>query len=86
MAGLPQNLYNIKFQDIQKGMIIYTDDTESGLGMCEFEVLEQPKIVKNIGTIQCENRVAGVLTEIKVNIAQPREIFTAKLISGWRKL
>jgi hypothetical protein len=83
---LPSKLYNIEFKDIKQGMVIYTDDTENGIGICGFEVLTKPTVEKEIGTLHCVNLETSVEQDILVNISRGRDIFTAKLQSGWKKI
>jgi len=84
--NLPPNMFSIRFDEIQKGMTIYTDDTENGLGMTAFMVLEAPIVQGNIGTIKCENLFTTTDQDVLVNVSAPREMYTAKAQSGWRKM
>ena len=83
---LPVNMYGITPDLLTKDLIIYTDDNDNGLGITKYKVVSINYKDSNLMEVKCINLNLNIDQVININLKNPRQIYTGKLISQWRKM
>ena len=83
---IPNKMYSISPESLRKDLIIYTDDIDNGLGITEYKVVSTKIRENNIMEVKCINMNLNINQDIIINLRTPRQIYTGKLISEWRKM
>ncbi len=83
--AMPPNLYSIRLEDIRKGLEIYTDNLDQGLGMTRYQVIEVKNVKNQVLILECINMDLNVNQTIKFNLKYPGAVYTAKVQSEWRR-